>query len=326
MNKLINETGEVFTERTYCINAYLRDIEKIPVLNKVEELGLVQKAREGDEMARMVLIVCNLKLAFRIAKKYYSPKISFHDLFCESNEGLIKGVDRVISKWDSSRGFRITALAIYSIYGQLVNNFDFLKDQIKLPYSVAKIIRERKKVFKELQSKNCCDPSEQMILEKLSEKDIFLDRSLLRIQEGLEFVYENNVSFFSTEECSNLLIQKELFIADEDFSADHFVEKEDLKTDALRSLSFLTEKEFIVVSLYYGIESEKLFKLVSGINKNIGIEIKNKFQNPEHEGLTLEEISEIIPFTADRIRQIKEKGVRRLRQSRVSGVLRKYLG
>ncbi len=146
------------------------------------------------------------------------------------------------------------------------------------------------------------------------------------IQEGLEFVYENNVSFFSTEECSNLLIQKELFIADEDFSADHFVEKEDLKTDTLRSLSFLTEKEFIVVSLYYGIESEKLFKLVSGINKNIGIEIKNKFQNPEHEGLTLEEISGIIPFTVERIRQIKEKGVRRLRQSRVSGVLRKYLG
>lgn len=270
------------------IDKYLQEIGKVDLLTPEEEIELAIKVREDDQKALEKLIKANLRFVVSVAKQYQNQGLSLGDLINEGNLGLIKAAKR----FDPTRGFKFISYAVWWIRQSILQALAEQSRIVRLPLNRVGALNKIGKKFSELEQEFEREPSPSEIAEQL-------DMSLYEVDKTLQ-ISGRHLSVdqpFVQGEDNKLL---DVMADDNQLPPDHILMKESLRTEVERALKSLTDREAEVIRLYFGIERE----------------------HP----LTLEEIGEKFNLTRERVRQIKEKAIRRLRHATRSKALRAYLG
>jgi RNA polymerase primary sigma factor len=270
------------------IDKYLQEIGKVDLLTPEEEIELAIKVRENDQKALEKLIKANLRFVVSVAKQYQNQGLSLGDLINEGNLGLIKAAKR----FDPTRGFKFISYAVWWIRQSILQALAEQSRIVRLPLNRVGALNKIGKKFSELEQEFEREPSPSEIAEQL-------DMSLYEVDKTLQ-ISGRHLSVdqpFVQGEDNKLL---DVMADDNQLPPDYILMKESLRTEVERALKSLTDREAEVIRLYFGIERE----------------------HP----LTLEEIGEKFNLTRERVRQIKEKAIRRLRHATRSKALRAYLG
>lgn len=283
---------KIFKQFTYresqSLDKYLQEIGKVDLLTPEEEIELAIKIKEGDSKALEKLTKANLRFVVSVAKQYQNQGLSLGDLINEGNLGLIKAGKR----FDETRGFKFISYAVWWIRQSILQALAEQSRIVRLPLNRVGALNKIGRAYSNLEQEFEREPSEDELADEL-EMDVKEIADTLKISS-------KHVSVdapFSQGEENRLL---DIITDDEQPSPDNMLLSESLKTEVARALSTLPEREAEVLRLYYGIETEH--------------------------AMTLEEIGEKFNLTRERVRQIKEKAIRRLRQASKSKNLRTYLG
>jgi RNA polymerase primary sigma factor len=270
------------------LEKYLQDIGKEGLITAEEEVILAQKIRAGDQDALDRLTKANLRFVVSVSKQYQNQGLSLPDLINEGNLGLIKAAQR----FDETRGFKFISYAVWWIRQSILQALAEQSRIVRLPLNQVGALNKINRMFAKLEQVHDRPPTFEEIAQAL-------DISVEKVAESMK-VSGRQISVdapFTDGESSTLLdVMQNTDLPD----TDQQLLKESLLAEIERSLSTLTEKEREVIILFYGIG------------------IKN--------ALTLEEIGDRFDLTRERVRQIKEKGIKRLRHSSRSRLLKSYLG
>lgn len=270
------------------IDRYLQEIGEVPLLSPEEEVELARRIKQGDQEALEKLTRANLRFVVSVAKLYQNKGLSLGDLINEGNLGLIKAATR----FDETRGFKFISYAVWWIRQGIMQALADQARIVRLPLNRVSSLTKIGKAYSELEQEFEREPSPAEIAEQLNMKDYEVTDTL-RIS-GRHLSMD---SPFSNSENNCLL---DLIENDHHPSPDSDLVGESLKVEIENTLATLTKREAEMLRLYYGLGSE----------------------HP----LTLEEIGERFNLTRERIRQIKEKALRRLRHISRSKTLRTFLG
>jgi RNA polymerase primary sigma factor len=253
-----------------------------------EEVQLAQKVKAGDHLALEKLVKANLRFVVSVAKQYQNQGLSLPDLINEGNLGLIKAARR----FDETRGFKFISYAVWWIRQSILQALAEQSRIIRLPLNQVGSLNKIKKATSKLEQKFERTPSAEEIAEKLEVPNYKIDAA-----KKITTRYISMDAPLTQDDETKFL---DVFVTDETPNTDDFLMKESLAREIQRSLATLTKKERDVINLYYG----------------IGIP----------HGLTLEEIGAKFDLTRERVRQIKEKAIRRLKHTSRSKLLKAYLG
>lgn len=269
------------------LDKYLQEIGHEELLSVDEEVELAQRIRKGDRKALDRLTKANLRFVVSVAKQYQNQGLSLPDLINEGNVGLIKAAE----KFDETRGFKFISYAVWWIRQSILQAIAEQSRIVRLPLnqvgSVNKINRELNKFEQEYERR----PSMNEIADRI-------DLPEEKIADAMK-VNTHHVSVdapFSESEDGSLL---DVLPSTDIPSADNELEKESLREEIVRALDLLNEKERTIVTAFFGIGKQEM---------------------------TLEEIGVKYGLTRERVRQIKEKAIRRLRHSTKNKLLKSYLG
>jgi RNA polymerase primary sigma factor len=282
-------TKSITNRESASLDKYLQEIGKEGFVTAEEEAVLAQKIREGDQAALDKLTKSNLRFVVSVAKQYQNQGLSLPDLINEGNLGLIKAAKR----FDETRGFKFISYAVWWIRQTILQAIAEQSRMVRLPLNQVGSLNKIKKAYSTLEQKFEREPS----MEELS---AVLELSEDKLADTMR-ISARHVSMdapFVNGEDNNSL--GDVLVNMDAPQADNMLMSESLLQEINRSLSTLTERESEVVKLFYGI----------GLNH----------------GLTLEEIGLKYDLTRERVRQIKEKAIRRLRHSSRSRHLKAYLG
>ena len=281
-------TKSITNRETASLDKYLQDIGKEELITADEEVTLAQKIRQGDQQALEKLCKANLRFVVSVAKQYQNQGLGLPDLINEGNLGLIKAAQR----FDETRGFKFISYAVWWIRQSILQALAEQSRIVRLPLNQVGSLNKIKKESSRLEQKFERPPSSDEIAEALEIPEYKIDAAL-----KISTRYVSMDAPLTEDEDMKLI---DIFVdADAPFT-DAGLMRESLAREIQRSLSTLTEKERDVVNLYYGI----------GMNH----------------GLTLEEIGAKFDLTRERVRQIKEKAIRRLKHTSRSKLLKSYLG
>jgi RNA polymerase primary sigma factor len=270
------------------LDKYLHEISAIPLLTPEEEISCAQKIKDGDHSALDTLTKANLRFVVSIAKQYQNQGLSLGDLINAGNLGLLKAATR----FDETRGFKFISYAVWWIRQSILQALAEQSRIVRLPLNRIGLLNKIEKLFGELEQVYQREPSTKEIADELK----------MRPSDIIDALYNasNHLSLdapFNQDEENSLL---DMLESDDEPSPETKLIKESMMSEIERILSSLTAREAQVVRLYFGIDCE----------------------HP----LTLEEIGESFNLTRERVRQIKEKAIQRLRHHSRSKILRKYLG
>jgi RNA polymerase primary sigma factor len=278
-----------FTYReSQSLDKYLQEIGKVELLTAEEEIQLAIKIKAGDKSALEKLTKANLRFVVSVAKQYQNQGLSLGDLINEGNLGLIKAGKR----FDETRGFKFISYAVWWIRQSILQALAEQSRIVRLPLNRVGALNKIGKAYSNLEQEFEREPNADELADEL-EMDVKEVSDTLKISSKHVSV---DAPFSQGEENSLLDVMKN----DEQPSPDTMLLSESLKTEIARALSTLSEREAEVLRLYYGIETDH--------------------------AMTLEEIGEKFNLTRERVRQIKEKAIRRLRHASKSKHLRTYLG
>ena len=270
------------------LEKYLADIGKEPMINAEEEVRLARCIKQGDENALDKLTRANLRFVVSVAKQYQSQGLSLPDLINEGNLGLIKAAKR----FDETRGFKFISYAVWWIRQSILQAIAEQSRIVRLPLNQVGSLSRISKAFSQLEQEYEREPSYEEIA-------ILTDLPIDKITDALRISGRHvsmDAPFIQGEESTLLDV-----IEDADSPrADIQLINDSLRKEIERSLSTLSEREQEVIRLFFGI----------GLGH----------------GLTLEEIGSKFDLTRERVRQIKEKALRRLRHKNKSNILKSYLG
>lgn len=270
------------------LDKYLQEIAKVDLLTPDEEVDLAKRIKEGDEMALEKLVKANLRFVVSVAKQYQNQGLTLVDLINEGNLGLIKAAQR----FDETRGFKFISYAVWWIRQSILQALAEQARIVRLPLNRVGSLNKISKTFSELEQKYEREPSPDEIAEAL-------DLSANEITDTMK-VSGRHVSMdapFEQGEDSTLL---DVLKNDENGTPDSTLMDDSLRREVTRVLSTLTPREADVIALYFGLGG--------------------------NHPMTLEEIGERFGLTRERVRQIKEKAIRRLRHTSRSRNLKAYLG
>ncbi len=270
------------------IDKYLQEIGNVPLLNPEEEISLAKRIREGDEAALEHLTKANLRFVVSVAKQYQNQGLSLNDLINEGNIGLIKAARR----FDETRGFKFISYAVWWIRQSILQALAEQSRVVRLPLNKIGTLSKIGRIFSDLEQEFEREPSSEEIADQL---EISEDEVTNTLQMSGRHVSMDEPLNDSDD---NTLIDV-LENADQ-APPDRELMEESLKIEIQRALETLTPRESEVIRLYFGLDND----------------------HP----LTLEEIGAMFNLTRERVRQIKEKAIRRLRHTSRSSVLRHYLG
>lgn len=278
-----------FTNReSQSLDKYLQEIGKVDLLTPDEEILLAIRIKKEDPSALERLVKSNLRFVVSVAKQYQNQGLSLGDLINEGNLGLIKAAKR----FDETRGFKFISYAVWWIRQSILQALAEQSRIVRLPLNRVGALNKIGKAYSNLEQEFEREPSPSELAHEL-------DMDLSEVSDTLK-ISGRHVSMdapFAVGEENRLLD----IIENEDQPApDSILMSDSLRNEIERALSTLTEREAEVIKLYFG-----LYK--------------------EH-SLTLEEIGEKFNLTRERVRQIKEKAIRRLRHASRSKNLRAYLG
>jgi RNA polymerase primary sigma factor len=270
------------------IEKYLSDIGKFELITIEEEVILTRKIREGDQVALKRLIIANLRFVVSVAKQYQSKGLSLPDLINEGNLGLIKAAKR----FDETRGFKFISYAVWWIRQSIIQAVSEHSRVVRLPLNKITSLNKIKKALPVLNQQLEREPSTEEIAHilEMSEKDVEITLS----------VSNNNISTDAALVNSEDMSLMDILSNPDSPQPDNELMTSSLHIEIKRVLSTLTQRENDIVSSFYGI----------GFSHS----------------LTLEEIGEKYDLTRERVRQIREKAVRKLKLTSRSKNLRAYLG
>jgi RNA polymerase primary sigma factor len=281
-------TKQVTNRETASLDKYLQEIGKVDLISADEEVELAQKIRAGDERALEKLTKANLRFVVSVAKQYQNQGLSLPDLINEGNLGLIKAAKR----FDETRGFKFISYAVWWIRQSILQALAEQSRIVRLPLNKIGSINKINKTYAALEQKYEREPSADEIAN-------VLEMSAHDVRES----QRNSGRHISMDaplvdgEDSNLY---DVIMSGESPNPDDSLITDSLRTEIERSLTTLTEREADVIRLYFGLSSKH--------------------------AMTLEEIGEKFDLTRERVRQIKEKGIRRLKHTSRSKILKTYLG
>jgi RNA polymerase primary sigma factor len=281
-------TKQYTNRESQSLDKYLQEIGRVELLDPEEEIDLARLIKKGDQKALEKLTKANLRFVVSVAKQYQNQGLSLGDLINEGNLGLIKAAKR----FDETRGFKFISYAVWWIRQSILQALAEQSRIVRLPLNRVGALNKIGKAFSTLEQEFEREPSASELAEEL-------DMSLFEVADTLK-ISGRHLSMdapFAQGEDNRLLD----VIQDERTPLpDHALIKESLSKEVERALGTLTEREAEVIRLYFGLGREH--------------------------SLTLEEIGEKFQLTRERVRQIKEKAIRRLRHASRSKQLRTYLG
>ncbi len=270
------------------LDKYLHEISKVKLLTPKEEVELAKEITNGSKEALEKLVKANLRFVVSVAKQYQGQGLSLGDLINEGNIGLIKAAER----FDESRGFKFISYGVWWIRQSILQALAEQSRIIRLPLNRIGILSKVWKAYIDLQQEYEREPTAEEIAAEL-ELEVEVVADALKIAG-------KHVSFDTPVKSEEDGVLMDLLINDDEPPPDYKLMSNSLHKDIDRSLSLLTKRESEVVRLYYGIDTDHSY--------------------------TLEEIGEKFHLTRERVRQIKEKAIRRLRHTSRSKNLRSYLG
>ena len=281
-------TKQVTNRETASLDKYLQEIGKVDLITADEEVELAQRIKAGDQIALEKLTKANLRFVVSVAKQYQNQGLTLPDLINEGNLGLIKAAQR----FDETRGFKFISYAVWWIRLSILQALAEQSRIVRLPLNKIGSINKINKTFAYLEQSHERIPSAEEIAKEL-------DMTVNDVKESMK----NSGRHVSMDaplvegEDSNLY---DVLNSGESPNPDKELLHESLKTEIERALETLTPREADVIRLYFGLGN----------------------QHP----MTLEEIDETFDLTRERVRQIKEKAIRRLKHTSRSKILKTYLG
>jgi RNA polymerase primary sigma factor len=280
-------TKSITNRESASLDKYLQEIGREELISVEEEVELAQRIKKGDQTALEKLTRANLRFVVSVAKQYQNQGLSLPDLINEGNLGLIKAAE----KFDETRGFKFISYAVWWIRQSILQALAEQSRIVRLPLNQVGSLNKINKAFSKFEQENERKPSAEELADQL---ELPADK----VQDTLR-VSGRHVSVdapFSDGEENNLL---DVLVNHDSPNADRQLINESLSKEIERALGTLTERESDIVKLFFGIGEQEM---------------------------TLEEIGERFGLTRERVRQIKEKAIRRLRQTSRSKLLKSYLG
>lgn len=280
---------QVTNRETASLDKYLSEIGRVEMVSAADEVELAQKIKAGDLNALNKLVRSNLRFVVSVAKQYQNQGLTLPDLINEGNLGLIKAAQR----FDETRGFKFISYAVWWIRQSILQALAEQARIVRLPLNKIGTINRINKTFSVLEQKYGRYPTIEEIAEELE-----LTINEVKQSIGNSGRHLSMDAPLNEEEDSSSMY--DVFSTDETNKPDKELMKDSLRQEIERSLSTLTMREADVIKLYFGL---------NGVHQH-----------------TLEEIGERFDLTRERVRQIKEKSIRRLKHTSRSKILKSYLG
>ena len=270
------------------LDVYLHEINKTPLLTREGEQQLARRIRKGNQGALDQLVKANLRFVVSVAKQYANQGLSLEDLINEGNLGLIKAAHR----FDEKRGYKFISYAVWWIRQAMLQALAEHSRIVRLPLNRAGTLYRIGKTSRQLDQELGRKPTAQEIANKLN-------LSVTEVEDTMK-IANTHVSLddpYSNDKDDNALVD---YLTDEDqVSPDEGTYTNALTDDMEKALNMLTEREKLILSMYFGLNGE--------------------------DPLTLEDIGKELKLTRERIRQIKEKAIQRLRHSTRAKYLKGYI-
>jgi RNA polymerase primary sigma factor len=279
---------QITNRETQSLDKYLQEIGKIDLITADEEVRLTLRIKEGDQGALDKMVKANLRFVVSVAKQYQNQGLSLGDLINEGNVGLVKAAMR----FDETRGFKFISYAVWWIRQCILQALAEQSRVVRLPLNRVGTLNKLNRTFASLEQKFQRDPSPEEIAEVM---EIAPEEIFETVQMGSRQV-SINAPFRSGEDGDLLDVLED----ESEESPDYMLINSSLIKDILRSISTLTQREANVILRYFGLNG--------------------------HRAMSLEEIGEQLNITRERVRQIKEKSLRRLRNKSRGSILKHYLG
>ncbi|HEU5346194.1 MAG TPA: sigma-70 family RNA polymerase sigma factor [Ktedonobacterales bacterium] len=283
-----HDTGDVNAlAQSDSLRLYLREISRIPLLSAQRELDLAQRVERGDRIARNHLIEANLRLVVSIAKRYVGQGLSLEDLIGEGNIGLI----RAVVKFDPSKGFRFSTYATWWIKQAITRSILEGTRTVRLPVYIMEEVMRVKRMTRHLYQELGREPTVAQIGEGLG----ISGERVTELLVWAEKVFSLDAPLSDEEENSLSDLIEDQGAEGPEGTTDH----EMLREEVRRALSALTQREREVIELRFGLLDDQ-----------------------DH---TLEEVGRRLKVTRERVRQIEERAIRKLRHPAASRLLKEYL-
>jgi RNA polymerase primary sigma factor len=281
-------TKQVTNRETASLDKYLQEIGRVPMITAEEEVSLSRRIKQGDMVALEKLTQANLRFVVSVSKQYQNQGLSLQDLINEGNMGLIKAAHR----FDETRGFKFISYAVWWIRQSILQALAEQSRIVRLPLNKIGAINKINKTYSELEQQFQRIPSAKEIAKELdlSEKEVkdSLKNANRHLSMDAPLLQDEDTSMY------------DVLQVNEDDTPETELMQDSLRKEIHRALSTLSEREAEVLVLYFGINQK--------------------------EPLTLEEIGMKYELTRERVRQIKEKAIRKLKKNSRSIVLKSYLG
>ncbi len=279
---------QVTNRETPSLDKYLHEIGKVELISADEEVELARRIRKGDQKALNILIKANLRFVVSVSKQYQNQGLTLPDLINEGNLGLIKAAQR----FDETRGFKFISYAVWWIRQSILQALAEQARIVRLPLNKIGSINKINKTFADLEQRYEREPSVQEIAEALEVAPDDIKESLR--SSGRHVSMDAPITPGEEGNMYDVLLSLDTPSPDKGLLTDS------LRREIERALSTLTYREANIIRLYFGL-------------------------NGKHQH-TLEEIGEEFSLTRERVRQIKEKAIKRLKHTTRSKNLKTYLG
>ncbi|MCU4175931.1 sigma-70 family RNA polymerase sigma factor [Carboxylicivirga sp. N1Y90] len=280
-------TKSITNRESASLDKYLQEIGREELISVEEEVELAQRIKKGDQIALEKLTRANLRFVVSVAKQYQNQGLSLPDLINEGNLGLIKAAE----KFDETRGFKFISYAVWWIRQSILQALAEQSRIVRLPLNQVGSLNKINKAYSKFEQENERKPSPEELADKL---ELPADKVADTMRVSGRHI-SVDAPFVEGEDNSLL----DVLVNSDSPNADKALINESLAREIERALATLTERESDIIKLFFGIGCQEM---------------------------TLEEIGERFGLTRERVRQIKEKAIRRLRHTSRSKLLKSYLG
>ena len=280
-------TKSITNRESASLDKYLQEIGREDLITVEEEVELAQQIRKGNRQALEKLTRANLRFVVSVAKQYQNQGLSLPDLINEGNLGLIKAAE----KFDETRGFKFISYAVWWIRQSILQALAEQSRIVRLPLNQVGSLNKISKAFSKFEQENERRPSAEELADQL---DLPVDKVVDSLKVSGRHI-SVDAPFVDGEDNSLL----DVLVNDDSPMADNTLVNESLSREIDRALSTLSDREKEIIQMFFGIGMQEM---------------------------TLEEIGDKFGLTRERVRQIKEKAIRRLKQNQRSKLLKSYLG
>jgi len=276
---------------SYSMEKYLKEVSKLPMLKPEEEVFLARLSRGGDKVAKEKLILGNLRFVISVAKQYQSSGLSLEDLINEGNVGLMKSV----TCYDETKGFKFISYAVWWIRQSILQAIADYARMIRLPLNKISAINKISRAAMSLEQKLQREPTAEELSEVMNLSTSEIERSIASSKKPVSL----DTPVTSDDDATTL---QDLYMSEQNSPLDNFDASlfyDSLKEDIKRLLSVLPKRQTAIVRMYYGLDD--------GIPKS------------------LDEIGSYLELTSERVRQLKSKAIKKLKEIKNNDRYKTYM-